>query len=394
MGIHGLAKLLGDEAPTSMKEDVIKNYFGRIIAIDASMSLYSFLVAVRMDGATMLTNEAGETTSHLQGMFQRTVRLIENRVKPIYVFDGKPPTLKSGELAKRSKKRAEAAEEEKAAVEEGNKETVEKLAKQSVRVTRTHNDECKKLLRLMGVPVVEAPSEAEAQCAALVKAGKAYATGTEDMDALTFGSPVMVRHLTFSEARKLPIVEINLARILESLKLNMDQFIDLCILCGCDYCDRIKGIGEKRAFELITKYGSLEKVLENLDKEKHPVPPNFPYEDIREIFRKPAVADPNTLELKWEEPDEAGLKAFLVGEKGFSEERVVRAVEKLRGARETAVQRRIDGFFVPQGVTQSESLKRKLAEAESAKGKGKAKGKKDPKLAKKAGAKAGAKGKK
>ena len=387
MGIHGLAKLLGDEAPTSMKEDVIKNYFGRIIAIDASMSLYSFLVAVRMDGATMLTNEAGETTSHLQGMFQRTVRLIENRVKPIYVFDGKPPTLKSGELAKRSKKRAEAAEEEKAAVEEGNKETVEKLAKQSVRVTRTHNDECKKLLRLMGVPVVEAPSEAEAQCAALVKAGKAYATGTEDMDALTFGSPVMVRHLTFSEARKLPIVEINLARVLESLKLNMDQFIDLCILCGCDYCDRIKGIGEKRAFELITKYGSLEKVLENLDKEKHPVPPNFPYEDIREIFRKPAVADPNTLELKWEEPDEAGLKAFLVGEKGFSEERVVRAVEKLRGARETAVQRRIDGFFVPQGVTQSESLKRKLAEAESAKGKGKAKGKKDPKLAKKAGAK-------
>lgn len=393
MGIHGLAKLLGDEAPTSMKEDVIKNYFGRIIAIDASMSLYSFLVAVRMDGATMLTNEAGETTSHLQGMFQRTVRLIENRVKPIYVFDGKPPTLKSGELAKRSKKRAEAAEEEKAAVEEGNKETVEKLAKQSVRVTRAHNDECKKLLRLMGVPVVEAPSEAEAQCAALVKAGKAYATGTEDMDALTFGSPVMVRHLTFSEARKLPIVEINLARVLESLKLNMDQFIDLCILCGCDYCDRIKGIGEKRAFELITKYGSLEKVLENLDKEKHPVPPNFPYEDIREIFRKPAVADPSTLELKWEEPDEAGLKAFLVGEKGFSEERVVRAVEKLRGARETAVQRRIDGFFVPQGVTQSESLKRKLAEAESAKGKGKAKGKKDPKLAKK-GAKAAAKGKK
>lgn len=393
MGIHGLAKLLGDEAPNSMKEDVIKNYFGRVIAIDASMSLYSFLVAVRMDGATMLTNEAGETTSHLQGMFQRTVRLIENRVKPIYVFDGKPPTLKSGELARRSKKRAEAAEEEKAAVEEGNKETVEKLAKQSVRVTRQHNDECKKLLRLMGVPVVEAPGEAEAQCAALVKAGKAYATGTEDMDALTFGSPVMVRHLTFSEARKLPIVEITLARVLEGLKLSMAQFVDLCILCGCDYCDRIKGIGEKRAFELITKYGSLEKVLENLDKEKHPVPPNFPFEDIREIFRAPAVADPATLELKWDEPDEAGLKAFLVGEKGFSEERVVRAVEKLRASRETAVQRRIDAFFVPQGVTQSESLKRKLAEAEKEKGKGKGKGKKESKLTKK-GAKAPAKAKK
>jgi flap endonuclease-1 len=279
------------------------------------------------------------------------------------------------------------------AAEEGNKESVEKLAKQSVRVTKQHNDECKRLLRLMGVPVVEAPSEAEAQCAAIVKAGKAYATGTEDMDALTFGSPVMVRHLTFSEARKLPIIEINLARVLEGLRLTMDQFIDLCILCGCDYCDRIKGIGEKRAFELITKYGSLEKVLENLDKEKHPLPPNFPFDEIREIFRKPSVADPATLDLRWEDPDEAGLKAFLVGEKGFSEERVMRAIEKLRGAREGTVQRRIDSFFTPQGLTQSDTLKRKMAEADAAKGK-KAKGAKGANKGTKGKAKPAAAGRK
>lgn len=367
MGIHGLAKLLGDAAPHSMKEEAIKNYFGRVIAIDASMSLYSFLIAVRTEGMSMLTNEVGETTSHLQGMFHRTIRLIENRIKPVYVFDGKPPVLKSGELAKRSKKKVAASEEQKAADEEGNKETVEKLAKQTVRVTKEHNEEAKKLLRLMGVPVVEAPSEAEAQCAALVKSGKAWATGTEDMDALTFGTPIMVRHLTFVEARKAPIVEVHLNKVLEGLKLTMDQFVDMCILCGCDYCDKIKGIGEKRAYELIVKYGTLEEVVKNLDKDKHPIPENFPFAEIREIFRKPEVTDPATIDLKWEDPDEEGLKKFLVEEKGFNEERVVKAIAKLKKNRETSVQGRIDTFFTPIGVTISDTGKRKREEDEKMK---------------------------
>lgn len=71
------------------------------------MSLYQFLIAVRSDGA-QLTNAAGETTSHLMGTFYRTIRLVENGIKPVYVFDGKPPELKSGELNKRAEKREEA----------------------------------------------------------------------------------------------------------------------------------------------------------------------------------------------------------------------------------------------------------------------------------------------
>jgi flap endonuclease-1 len=64
MGIKGLTGLIGDVAPGTIKEDQIKNYFGRKIAIDASMSLYSFLVAVRMEGNQLLTNEMGETTRY------------------------------------------------------------------------------------------------------------------------------------------------------------------------------------------------------------------------------------------------------------------------------------------------------------------------------------------
>ncbi|VDK59284.1 unnamed protein product [Gongylonema pulchrum] len=62
-------------------------------------------------------------------------------------------------------------------------------------VTKEHNEEARRLLTLMGVPVVNAPCEAEAQCAALAKAGKVFATVSEDMDALTFGSPILLRQM-------------------------------------------------------------------------------------------------------------------------------------------------------------------------------------------------------
>merc|ERR1712142_414961 len=128
MGIHGLTKLLGDHAPGSMKENEIKNFFGRKVAVDASMGIYQFLIAVRSDGS-MLTNEDGETTSHLMGLFYRTIRMLDNGIKPVYVFDGKPPDMKSGELAKRKEKRDEAQKELEKAEEAGDEENVEKFSR-------------------------------------------------------------------------------------------------------------------------------------------------------------------------------------------------------------------------------------------------------------------------
>ena len=186
------------------------------------MSIYSFLIAVRSEGQ-VLTNEAGEATSHLMGMFYRTIRICDNGLKPVYVFDGAPPKLKSGELAKRVQRKTEAREAHEEAKETGTAEDVEKFSRRTVRVTREHNDECKKLLRLMGVPYLVAPTEAEAQCAVLARAGKVYAAASEDMDTLTFNAPVLLRHLTFSEQRKEPIQEIQLERALEGLGFTQDQ---------------------------------------------------------------------------------------------------------------------------------------------------------------------------
>lgn len=358
MGIQGLTKLLGDYAPGSIKENEIKNYFGRKVAIDASMCIYQFLIAVRQEGQ-VLTNAEGETTSHLMGLFYRTIRMVDNGIKPVYVFDGKPPDMKSGELAKR-KERREVAEKELAKAEEADdQENVEKFQKRLVKVTSQHNEECKQLLKLMGIPYVSAPCEAEAQCSALVKAGKVYATGTEDMDALTFGSNVLLRHLTFSEARKMPIKEFHLDRILAELELSQEEFIDLCILLGCDYCDSIRGIGPKRAIELIKQHRSIEKIIKEIDTKKYTIPEDWPYKRARELFKEPEVTAGVDVDLKWTEPDEEALIKFMVEDKGFNEDRMRNGVKKLKSARTGSTQGRLDGFFKVLGTT---SAKRKSEE--------------------------------
>lgn len=186
------------------------------------MSLYSFLVAVRSDGQQLM-NETGETTSHLMGMFYRTLRIVDNGIKPLYVFDGAPPKLKSGELAKRFQRKTEAQEQHEEMKEIGTAEEVEKFSRRTVRVTKEHNAEAQRLLKLMGIPYIVAPTEAEAQCAVLARAGKVYAAASEDMDTLTFNSPVLLRHLTFSEQRKEPIQEIHLDKVLEGFGMTMEQ---------------------------------------------------------------------------------------------------------------------------------------------------------------------------
>ena len=185
------------------------------------MSIYSFLIAVRQGDGQNLMSDTGETTSHLMGMFYRTLRMVDNGIKPLYVFDGAPPKLKSGELAKRFARKREATEAAEEAKEVGTAEDVEKFSRRTVKVTKEHNEECKRLLKYMGIPYIDSPTEAEAQCAVLARAGKVYAAASEDMDTLCFDAPILLRRLSYSEAKKEPIQEIHIDKVLEGM--NMDR---------------------------------------------------------------------------------------------------------------------------------------------------------------------------
>merc|ERR1719245_2509723 len=290
-----------------------------------------------------LTNEDGHVTSHLVGMLTRTLKLLEAGIKPVYVFDGKPPELKLGELAARRAKREEATKSLAEAVEQGDEEQIEKSKKATTRVTREQNEETKTLLRLMGLPVVDAPSEAEATCAALCRDGKVHAAATEDADCLTFGTKILIRNLMAAESQKKQILEVHLERALEQLNISMDQFIDFCILSGCDYCDTLKGVGPSTAIKLLIQHGSLEKVLEELGPEK--VPENFRYQEARQFFQECEAVDTKELEFTFAEPDYEGLEKFLINQCSFAKERVDRYIERLKKSKSATKQRPLDSFF-------------------------------------------------
>lgn len=402
--------MLSDEAPDCIREVEFKSLHGRKIAIDASMAIYQFLIAVRSGGpnqqATMLTNADGETTSHIQGMFNRTSRFLSEGLKPIFVFDGKAPNMKSGELEKRREKRRKAEEELKKAADEDNKEEMDKHSKRLARAGRKENEDCKRLLRLMGVPVILAPMEAEAQAAALCKAGLVYATGTEDMDALTFATPILIRKLTFANqsSKGAQIQTMNYSKAIEGLGLTHDQFVDLCILLGCDYCDNIKGIGPKTALKLIREHGSIEKILPVVkDIAKYTVPKTWipdekdenettdeegenddertkerttttpAYVLARDLFHNHEVD--TDVELKWKEPQEDELTKFLVEEAGFNPERVKVQIEKLKKAHAAnrKPQARMDSFFKVVSNPAADAKRKKRLETERAKKKQKKK---------------------
>ncbi|MEM3984060.1 MAG: flap endonuclease-1, partial [Sulfolobales archaeon] len=275
---------------------------GKVIAIDAYNALYQFLTAIRQPDGTPLMDSKGRVTSHLSGLFYRTINLLESGIKPVYVFDGKPPELKAKELSDRIGVKEEARRKYEEAISVGDLEAARRYAQMSAYLTNEMVKASKELLTAMGIPWVQAPSEGEAQAALMVVWGDAWATASQDYDSLLFGSLRLVRNLTISGRRKLPKKEvyveikpevIELEVLLRSLGISRDQLIDIAILIGTDYNpEGVKGIGPKTAYQLIKSFGSLEKAVKSIPGAKFPVPPD----EIRNLFKNPQVTRDYTLE--------------------------------------------------------------------------------------------------
>jgi len=333
------------------KEEVrLKDLSGKSIAIDAYNALYQFLAIIRQPDGTPLKDHTGRVTSHLSGLFYRTCNLLEMGIKVIYVFDGVPPALKEAEIKRRMRIKEEALKKYEAALKEGRIEEARMYAQMTSRLKDYMADDAKRLLKLMGVPWVQAPSEGEAQAAYLVKRGDSDYCASQDYDSLLFGAPKLLRNVTISGRRKLPrkkvYVEVvpevvELDRVLRELGITYEQLIDIGILIGTDFNpEGVKGIGPKKALKLIKEYGSLEKALPTLKNATFPVEPSR----IREIFLHPEVTDNYTIE--WKDPDVEGVISFLCDERDFSESRVRKALEKtIRGSREARRRTTLEAWF-------------------------------------------------
>jgi flap endonuclease-1 len=291
---------------------------GKKIAIDAMNTLYQFLSIIRQPDGTPLMDAKGRITSHLTGLFYRTVRIYENGVKPVYVFDGKPPELKARELGLRRERKRAAEEKWKEAKEAGDLKAARKYAMQTSRLTNEMREESKRLIDAIGAPQIQAPSEGEVQCAYMAKMGDVYAAGSQDYDSLLAGSPILVRNMTMQE--KFQLERIDLKENLEKLGLDQKQLIDLAILVGTDFNEGgVKGIGPKKAYKIIkeNKFGEFKEALE------------VKYEVIENLFLKPETVD---YSLGWNKPDEEKIKGILVDEHSFSEDRVLHGIKRLEEA--------------------------------------------------------------
>uniref|UniRef100_A0A3Q3ER86 Zgc:110269 n=1 Tax=Labrus bergylta TaxID=56723 RepID=A0A3Q3ER86_9LABR len=281
MGITKLVDLIRSDAPGSVSHKDISDYTGKVIALDTSIVVNQFRAAT-------------PSLSPLTGLFFRTLTFLEHDIKPVFVFDGKPPGEK--------------------------------------RAVVSNTKDCVQLLKFLGVPVVQAPGDAEALCAQLVREGIVDAVASEDMDTLPFGAKTLICQLNAKKNSE--IIEYSLTKLLEKLQISHKEFVDLCILLGCDYCGKIAGLGPKRALTLIQKHRTIEEVVSHVNKKTHPVPISWKYKEAREIFLK----EPQTMnspELTWTEPDEEALVGFLCHSARVKYERVRRRMETFRQMRES-----------------------------------------------------------
>ncbi len=331
------------------KEINLNELANKVIAVDSHLFLYQFLTTIRQRDGSLLIDSKGNITSHLAGLFTRSTKLIEVGLKLVYVFDGKAPELKHEEKEKRAEMKIEAKKKYEEAKKKEDIEEMRKYAARTAKLTPEMIEEAKKLITALGIPIIEAPSEGEAQAAYLVKKGKAFAVASQDADSLLFGAPTLVRNLSVVGKRKKtnkvafetfkPEI-VDLAENLNNLGIDQDQLIVLGILVGTDYnSGGVKGIGPKNALKLLKQH---KRNFDGLFKE---VKWDFRYswKEVFETFKKMPVT--NKFKLEWKDIDKDKVIKLLVDEHDFSEERVNRGVERLVKEKEKKMQKGLGDFF-------------------------------------------------
>lgn len=325
---------------------------GKTVSVDAFNTLYQFLSTIRQQDGSPLMDEKGNITSHLSGILYRNVALLKEGIKLIYVFDGEPPKLKEKIHKKRREVKEQAEERYNAAKQSENIEEMRKYAQQLTRLDDEMIKESKELLQAMGICVVQAPGEGEAQAAYLSRQKGVYATVSQDYDSLIFGAPTLIRNLTLSKKKRTfsGFVEvkpeiIKLKNLLNELEINQDQLICIAIMVGTDYNPKgIPRIGQKKALKLVKEFVTPEEIFKHLEEKINDLPneDKFDWEEIFSLFKAAKINDP---EIIFPQINSEKIQEILVERHGFSEERIQRQIEKLTEIKKSQNQKSLDKWF-------------------------------------------------
>ena len=334
-----------------IKEIDLEFLYNKILAVDAPMWLYQFLSSIRQRDGALLTDSKGNVTSHLTGLLTRVSNLMQQNIKLAFVFDGQPPKLKHLTLEKRKEIKLEAEKKFELAKEKSDEELMKKYASRTSRLTEGMIEEAKKLIEAFGLPVIDAPSEAEAQASLIVKNHDAFALATNDADALLFEAPKIVRNLNMAgkkkKTNKLSFKTINpdlivLEENLKHLGVDQDQLIVLAMLIGTDYnSGGIKGIGPKTALKMVKEYNNnFDNLFSNV---KWSTFFEFSWQEVFELIKD--IPIDKHYHLKWRGVDEDEIMKLLVDKHDFSEERVRNQIENLIRGKNKKNQKGFGDFF-------------------------------------------------
>jgi len=330
MGVQITELLLRKE----IKIDELKK---RTIAVDAPNHLYQFLSTIRQRDGSLFTDANGNVTSHLIGLLSRTTNLLKNRLKLIYVFDGKVPELKRAETRKRAEVKKEAASKFREAEEKHDLQAMKKYAARTSRLTPEMIEEAKKLLEALGVPYVQAPSEGEAQAAYMAKKGVCYGVASQDADCLLFEAPILIKNLSITGRRKMAgkisyqHVNPELIYLNENLKnlgINQQQLIVLAMLIGTDYNNGgIKGLGPKNGLKIVKEHKTPEKIFQAVKWEDYF---EITWQEVFDLISNMPTTDDYC--IKFAAVDREKMFKLLCDQHNFSQERVEKAIEDLSKA--------------------------------------------------------------
>jgi flap endonuclease-1 len=335
------------------KEIEIEELRDKTVCVDAFNALYQFLTTIRQPDGTPLMDSKRRVTSHLSGIFYRNINLLLEGIKLIYVFDGKAPKLKENIYKKRKEARDLANERYLEAKKEEDLEGMRRYSSQLLKLDDKMISESKELLESMGIMVIQAPSEGEAEGAYLSRVNPdIFASVSQDYDSLLFGVKRLIRNLTISRKKKTysGFVEIKpeiieLEKVLNYLEINREQLICLGILVGTDYNPKgVPGIGQKKALDIVRKYKYPFEIFKHVEENLMNLSENdrFEWTEIFELFNKPNVKD---FTIEFPKLNKEKIKEILVEKHDFSEERINKQLDKLKEVKEKLSQKDLVNWF-------------------------------------------------